>query len=112
MREISVRRRSVTARTTAFLRAHRAELVRFIDNSATLLDVVHANRQAGISGAIRTNTMLGDKVGTIVQHGFLDAVTTFLLDVPPYYTAADCPRVGPAHGDNCPSGARAAGGRR
>lgn len=103
---------TLTARTTAFLRAHRAELVRFIDNSATLLDVVHANRQAGISGAIRTNTMLGDKVGTIVQHGFLDAVTTFLLDVPPYYTAADCPRVGPAHGDNCPSGARAAGGRR
>jgi phospholipid/cholesterol/gamma-HCH transport system substrate-binding protein len=100
----------LTTRATAFLRAHRAELVRFIDNSATLLGVVHDNRQAGITGAIRTNTVLGAKVHTVLHHGFLDAVTTFLLDVPPYYTAADCPRAGVARGDNCPAG-RTGGGR-
>lgn len=105
---------ALTGRATAFLRAHRSELVRFVDNSAALLDVVHAHRHAGISGAIQTNTMLGAKVATIVRHGYIDAVTTFLFDVPGYYTAADCPRAGAARGDNCPGGAagRAAGGAR
>jgi phospholipid/cholesterol/gamma-HCH transport system substrate-binding protein len=95
---------ALTARANAFLRAHRAGILRFVDNSATLLDVVHANRQAGITGALQTNTMLAEKIATVVQHGFIDSVTTFLLDVPPYYGAADCPRVGAAHGDNCPAG--------
>lgn len=103
---------NLSARATAFLQAHRADLIRFIDNAALLLDVVHTNRQAGITGAIRTNTELAAKVATIVQHGYINAVTTFLLDVPPYYTAADCPRVGPAHGDNCPGAARTTGGGR
>ena len=88
----------------AFLRANSSGLIRFIQNSAVLLGVLHDNRKAGISGAIATNSMLAAKIATIVHHGFIDSVTTFLLDVPPYYTAADCPRIGAARGDNCGGG--------
>lgn len=104
----------LSGRANAFLRDQQAPLVRFVDNSAALLDVVHANRQAGITGSLATNRMLAEKVASIVHHGFIDSVTTFLYDVPPYYTSADCPRVGAARGDNCPggSGARTGGGGR
>jgi phospholipid/cholesterol/gamma-HCH transport system substrate-binding protein len=95
---------ALTTRADAFLRAEQTGLIRFIQNSALLLDVVHANRHAGVSGAIATNTMLAAKLATVVQGGFVNTVTTFLLDVPPYYTAADCPRIGPARGDNCGAG--------
>ena len=95
---------ALTTQADAFLRAQKSGLIRFIQNSALLLDVVHANRAAGISGAIATNTMVAAKLATVVQHCFVDTVTTFLLDVPPYYTAANCPRVGAARGDNCGSG--------
>jgi phospholipid/cholesterol/gamma-HCH transport system substrate-binding protein len=94
---------ALAGQADAFLRAQQSGLIRFIQNSALLLDVVHANRSAGISGAIRTNTMLAAKLATVVQGGFVKTVTTFLLDVPPYYTAADCPRFGAARGDNCGS---------
>jgi len=92
---------ALTTQADAFLRAQQTGLIRFIQNSALLLDVVHANRRAGVSGAIATNTMLAAKLATVVQGGFVNTVTTFLLDVPPYYTSADCPRVGAARGDNC-----------
>jgi phospholipid/cholesterol/gamma-HCH transport system substrate-binding protein len=95
---------TLATQADAFLRANRDPLVRFVDNSAALLAVVHANRHAGVTGAIGTNTMLGQKIATIVHDGYIDSVTTFLTDVPPYYTAADCPRVGTARGDNCPGG--------
>jgi phospholipid/cholesterol/gamma-HCH transport system substrate-binding protein len=95
---------ALTTQADAFLRANSSGLIRFIQNSAVLLDVLHDNRKAGISGAISTNSMLAAKIATIVHHGFIDAVTTFLLDVPPYYTAADCPRIGAARGDNCGGG--------
>jgi virulence factor Mce-like protein len=95
---------ALTGQANAFLRANSSGLITFLQNSAALLDVMYANRQAGISGAIRTNTLLAAKVSSVVQHGFIDSVTTFLLDVPPYYTAADCPRFGAARGDNCGGG--------
>jgi phospholipid/cholesterol/gamma-HCH transport system substrate-binding protein len=95
---------ALTTQANAFLRANASGLIRFLQNSAVLLHQLYANRQAGISGAIDTNTMIAAKVASVVQHGFIDAVTTFLIDVPPYYTAADCPRVGSARGDNCGAG--------
>jgi len=97
---------TLTDQANSFLRANQAPLVRFVDNSATLLDVLYANRHAGITGALQTNRLLADKVASVVQHGYIDSVTTFLLDVPPYYTSADCPRFGAAHGDNCPGPGR------
>lgn len=98
---------ALTERADAFLGRHAADLIRFVDNSARLLDVVYANRYAGITGALVTNKLLEEKLSSIMHHGFLDASTTFLADVPPYYTSADCPRFGAAHGDNCGGLARA-----
>lgn len=90
-----------------FLTANQAKLVRFIQNSAVLLDVVYTNRRAGITGAIMTNRMLNAKLSTVVQHGWINSSTSFLLDVPPYYTSADCPRFGAARGNNCAGVGRA-----
>lgn len=98
---------ALTSQADSFLRANQADLIRFIDNSAVLLDVVYANRHAGITGAIMTNRMLNAKLSTVVKNGYIDAATSFLLDVPPYYTSADCPRFGSARGDNCAGVGRA-----
>jgi virulence factor Mce-like protein len=98
---------ALTDQANTFLAANQKNLVRFIQNSAVLLDVVYANRHAGITDAIMTNRMLNAKISTIVHNGYLNASTSFLLDVPPYYTSADCPRFGVAHGDNCTGLARA-----
>jgi phospholipid/cholesterol/gamma-HCH transport system substrate-binding protein len=97
---------ALTTQADGFLRAQQAPLIRFADNAATLLDVLYANRHAGVTGALQTNATLAEKVSSVVRHGYIDAVTTFLDDVPPYYTSADCPRVGTAHGDNCPGAGR------
>jgi len=96
----------LTTQSNSFLLANRDPLVRFVDNSATLLDVLFTNRHAGITESLATNRMLAAKLASVVRHGYIDSVTTFLLDVPPYYTAADCPRIGTAHGDNCPGANR------
>jgi len=85
---------ALTVRANDFLLDNRAALVRFIDNSARLLDVVYANRHAGISEALVTNRILYEKLKTIHKHGYLDSITTFELDVPPYYTRADRPDFG------------------
>ena len=98
---------ALTAQANTFLSANQADLVRFIQNSAVLLDVVYANRFAGISGFTTTNQMLNAKLSTVVRNGFIDSSTTFLLDVTPYYTSADCPRFGAARGPNCTGLARA-----
>lgn len=97
---------TLTARANALLADNRAALVRLVDNSAILLDVVYQNRHAGISGAIRTNRTLAAKLATVVRHGYVNSTTSFELDVPPYYTAADCPRFGKARGDNCTGASR------
>lgn len=97
---------ALTGQANAFLAANQADLIRFINNSAVLLDVVYANRHAGITDAIITNRMLNAKLSTVVQHGFINTATSFLSDVPPYYTSADCIRFGAAKADNCPGASR------
>jgi phospholipid/cholesterol/gamma-HCH transport system substrate-binding protein len=92
---------ALTSQADSFLRANSSQLIRFIDNSAVLLDVVYANRHAGITEAIMTNRALNAKLSTVISHGFINASTTLTLDVPPYYTSADCPRYGSVAGDNC-----------
>jgi virulence factor Mce-like protein len=81
---------ALTDQANAFLSANQAGLIRFIQNSAVLLNVVYANRHAGITEALLTNRMVNAKLSTVVSHGFIHASTSFLLAWPPYYTAADC----------------------
>ena len=97
---------TLTSQANDLLRANSADLIRFINNSARLLDVVYANRHAGISEALVVNKLVNDKLRSALHDGFLDSVTTFELDVPPYYTRADCPRFGTARGDNCTGAGR------
>lgn len=94
----------------AFLGSNAAALVRFLDNSAILLDVIHATRKAGITDSIMTNRLLNARFGGAIKHGFLDSITGVSLDIPPSYTRADCPRFGAARGDNCAGLGRAAVG--
>lgn len=99
---------SLTNQANTFLKDNQAQLVRFLDNSATLLDIVYANRHAGITGAIMTNRMLNEKLSSALKHGFIDSSTTLQIKAPPdYYTTADCPRFGAARGDNCSGVGRA-----
>lgn len=102
---------ALTEEANGFLRANQASLVRFVDNAARLLDVIYANRHAGITEAILTNRMLNARLKTVIKNGYINSATSFLLDVPPYYTSANCPRVGNARtgyarGDNCSGLAR------
>lgn len=97
---------ALTSQANSVLRANSPGLIRFIQNSAVLLDVVYANRRAGITGAIMTNRMLNAKLSTVVKNGYLNAATSFLLNVPPYYTSADCPQFGVAKGGNCTGNSR------
>jgi phospholipid/cholesterol/gamma-HCH transport system substrate-binding protein len=97
---------TLTTQADTFLTKISPDLVRFVSNSARLLDVVYANRHAGITESLVTNKLLDDKLKTVLHDGFLDSVTTFDLDVPPYYTRVDCPRFGAAHGDNCTGAGR------
>ncbi|MFL6061464.1 MAG: MCE family protein [Marmoricola sp.] len=98
---------ALTEQANTFLRANAANLIRFIQNSAVLLDVVYANRHAGITGAITTNRALNAKLSTVIKNGYINASTSLVFDVPPYYTSADCPRYGAAHGDSCTGSSRA-----
>jgi phospholipid/cholesterol/gamma-HCH transport system substrate-binding protein len=82
---------ALTEKADRLLDENKASLVRFIDNSARLLDIVYTNRRAGISEALVTNRVLYDKLKTIHKHGYLDSITTFELNVPPYYTKAQRP---------------------
>lgn len=101
---------ALTDQANTFIAANQGNLIRFIQNSAVLLDVVYANRHAGITEALLTNRLLNAKLSSVVSHGFLNASTSIILTVPPYYTAANCPQFGPARGDNCSGLARASVG--
>lgn len=92
---------ALTREANAFLRANRSDLIRFVDNSALLLNVVYTNRHAGITESLFTNRMVNEKLRSISMHGFLDTMVNLTFDVPSYYRPADCPRFGNAVGDNC-----------
>lgn len=76
---------------TRFLDTNRADLVRFIDDAAIVLDAVHDNRRAGIGGSIATNILLGERFPGLVRQGFVRTTGPLRLDVPPAYTRADRP---------------------
>jgi phospholipid/cholesterol/gamma-HCH transport system substrate-binding protein len=99
---------ALSDRAADFLAANQALVVRFLDNADVLLDAVHDNRHAAVTEALATNRMLQRKLDSILEHGFADTLVKIELDPPAPYTAADCPRFGAAHGDNCAAPGRAA----
>lgn len=84
---------SLVRTSAAFLDENRSEGVRLINNGAILLDALYDNRVSGISGAIGLNALLGPKLASIVQEGFARTDAQMRTDAPPYYTAADRPRL-------------------
>ncbi|WP_309648970.1 MCE family protein [Nocardioides sp.] len=77
-----------------FLDDNRADLVRFVDNAAIVLDAVYDNRRAGIGGSIATNILLGDRFPTTISNGFVRTAGSLRLDAPDYYTRGDRPSYG------------------
>jgi len=84
---------SLTRTATAFLNENRADAVKVINDGAILLDALYDNRRAGISGSIGTNVALGAELPSILDHGFALTDAQMRTDAPPYYTAADRPRL-------------------
>jgi phospholipid/cholesterol/gamma-HCH transport system substrate-binding protein len=93
IRAIIVGGTSLTSTATAFLDENRADAVRVINDGAILLDALYDNRRAGISGSIATNVALGAELPRILDQGFALTDAHLRTDAPPYYTAADRPRL-------------------
>ena len=93
IRAIIVGGTSLTSTATAFLNENRADAVRVINDGAVLLDALYDNRRAGITGSIATNVALGAELPSILDHGFALTDAQMRTDAPPYYTAADRPRL-------------------
>jgi phospholipid/cholesterol/gamma-HCH transport system substrate-binding protein len=77
---------SITSRE--FLEANRADLVRFIVDSAVLVDALYDHRQTGITGAITQNIRLGRTVSQAVEGGWVKVegeITLNFAGDPAYY---------------------------
>lgn len=53
------------------LAANQDSIVRFINDSAVLVDAVYDNRRAGITGAITQNIRLGRALPTVLENGYV-----------------------------------------
>jgi virulence factor Mce-like protein len=93
IRAIIVGGTSLTSTATAFLDENRTRAVRVINDGAILLDSLYDNRRAGISRSIARNIALGAELPAILDHGFALTDAQMRTDAPPYYTAADRPRL-------------------
>ncbi|KRC58924.1 MULTISPECIES: MCE family protein [unclassified Nocardioides] len=81
------------ARTgSGFLARNQANLVKFINGSAVLIDAVHDNRRAGITDALAINIALGTTLPKAVREGFVNTDGTIKLGVPPYYKSSQRPQ--------------------
>ena len=93
IRAIIVGGTSLTRTSTAFLDENRGRAVRVLNDGAILLDALYDHRRAGISGSIATNAALGPELSSILREGFALTDAQMRTDAPPYYTAADRPRL-------------------
>jgi phospholipid/cholesterol/gamma-HCH transport system substrate-binding protein len=84
---------SLARTSTAFLDENREQAIRVINDGAILLDALYDNRRSGISGSIGTNALLGPEIASTLKAGFLRTDAQMRTDPPPYYGAADRPRL-------------------
>lgn len=82
---------SLSRTASAFLGRNQDDLVRYVDGASILLDALYDNRVAGITGTVRVNTELGEKVPTTLQRGFIHTDAILRNDAPPYYGPGDRP---------------------
>lgn len=81
-----------------FLDENTRQLVRMLDNSMVLLDILFDNRKAGITDSLAANIAVGKKLPGAIREGFLRSEAFLQLDAPDYYTAADRPNYGQMQG--------------
>jgi len=80
--------------STTFLASNHADLVRFIEASALVVDAVYDNRRTAITDAIDTNTaVFGNAIPSMVKEGFWRGDATLRLSAPPYYTPEQRPAI-------------------
>ena len=87
-----------------FLGRNKGVLVEFLRSAGIVADVYHDNAHDAFTRSFATIRRLADKVGGVMKHGWVDNEVIIQQGVPDYYGPADCPRFGPARGDNCGGG--------
>jgi phospholipid/cholesterol/gamma-HCH transport system substrate-binding protein len=95
---------SLVRTSNTFLSSNQERFVRYVNNAALLLDALYDNRRAGISGSIATNLLLGHRLPSAVENGYVRTDSTMRLDAPPYYTAGDRPSYRSASDRLAPAG--------
>lgn len=99
--------RAVTDEANDFLTKVRPDLVAFLKNASIVEDIYYDLRHQAFSQSFATLREVRRKLAQIVHHGWADNTLVIQTEIPPYYTASDCPRYGSARGDNCPGLGRA-----
>lgn len=77
-----------------FVAANRADIVRFINDSAVLVDALYDHRKVGITDAITENIRLGRTLPTVVEKGYVNvegSLTVNFAGEPNYYGSAQRP---------------------
>lgn len=99
-----------------FLRDNERQIIRFLDNSVVLLDVIYDNRRVGITEALATNRYIHGKLQSLYadpngndDNGFARTLIRLDMTPPEAYDSGDCPSYqgGAAPGSNCGAAGRA-----
>lgn len=88
----------------AFLRDQKRQIIATLANSATAFDALYDHR-IGLADGFRSFVEFAERGSKGFSDGaFLQTDVYITVGVGGEYTAADCPRYGPAAGDNCAGG--------
>jgi len=84
-----------------FLQAQRAQIVRVIHRLAVVFDALYDFRSGFPTGFTAFSEFAGIAGEGLTKGPWLDTDVFVKINGKEQYTAADCPRYGSAHGDNC-----------
>lgn len=103
---------TLAATAREFLTRNQDDLVRYINGSSVLLDVLYDNRRVGITDAISINIALGRTLPATVREGFVETDGIMRLSPPGYYGRQQRPTYRTAGTDEAGVGALLRGGAR
>jgi len=88
----------------AFVRDQKQQIIATLANAATAFDALYDHR-VGLADGFRSFVTFAERGSKGFSDGpFLQTDVYIKVGVGGEYTAADCPRYGPAAGDNCSGG--------
>jgi phospholipid/cholesterol/gamma-HCH transport system substrate-binding protein len=101
------RAHDLVATADGFLRDQEQQIIATLTNSATAFDALYDHR-VGLADGFRSFVTFAERGSKGFSDGPMLQTDVFIkVGVGGEYTAADCPRYGPAAGDNCGGGAGA-----